>query len=73
MSDTRIKSSDMPNSLQTYLREIKDESLLTAAEECTLAEEIASGDVDARTRMIQANLRLVVKIALDYVGRGMVL
>jgi RNA polymerase primary sigma factor len=73
MSDTRIKNSDVPNSLQTYLREIKDESLLTAAEECTLAEAIARGDVDARTRMIQANLRLVVKIALDYVGRGMVL
>jgi RNA polymerase primary sigma factor len=71
MSDTRMKSGDVPNSLQTYLREIKDESLLTAAEECSLAEEIASGDLDARTRMIQANLRLVVKIALDYVGRGM--
>ena len=73
MSDTRTKNSDVPNSLQTYLREIKDESLLTAAEECTLAEAIARGDLDARTRMIQANLRLVVKIALDYVGRGMVL
>ena len=73
MSDTRTKNSEVPNSLQTYLREIKDESLLTAAEECTLAEAIARGDLDARTRMIQANLRLVVKIALDYVGRGMVL
>ena len=73
MSDTRTKNSDVPNSLQIYLREIKDESLLTAAEECTLAEAIARGDLDARTRMIQANLRLVVKIALDYVGRGMVL
>ena len=47
--------------------------LLTAAEECTLAEAIARGDKDARTRMIQANLRLVVKIARDYVGRGMIL
>ncbi len=73
MSDTRTKNSEVPNSLQTYLREIKDEALLTAAEECTLAEAIARGDLDARTRMIQANLRLVVKIALDYVGRGMVL
>ena len=44
--------------------------LLTASEECTLAEAIARGDKDARTRMIQANLRLVVKIARDYVGRG---
>ena len=61
------------NSLQVYLKEIRDESLLTAAEECALAEAIAPGDNDARTRMIQANLRLVVKIARDYVGRGMVL
>jgi RNA polymerase primary sigma factor len=73
MSDTRTKDNDVPNSLQLYLREIKDESLLTAAEECALAEAITRGDGDARARMIQANLRLVVKIALDYVGRGMVL
>src|SRR6185312_16527114 len=38
-----------------------------------LAEAIARGDRDARTRMIRANLRLVVKIARDYVGRGLVL
>ena len=56
-----------------YLKEIRDESLLTAAEECTLAEAIARGDKDARSRMIQANLRLVVKIARDYLGRGMIL
>jgi RNA polymerase primary sigma factor len=59
--------------LQVYLKEIKDESLLTAAEECALAEAIARGDKEARSRMIQANLRLVVKIARDYVGRGMIL
>ncbi len=47
--------------------------MLTAAEECPLAEAIARGDKDARSRMIQANLRLVVKIARDYVGRGMIL
>ena len=58
------------NSVQGYLREIKDESLLTPAEECALAEAIALGDSAARTRMIQANLRLVVKIAGEYVGHG---
>ena len=47
--------------------------MLTAAEECELAEAIARGDRDARTRMIEANLRLVVKIARDYVGRGIAL
>jgi RNA polymerase primary sigma factor len=59
--------------LQIYLREIKDGSLLTAAEECALAEAISHGDEDARSRMIEANLRLVVKIARDYLGRGLVL
>ena len=46
---------------------------MSAVEECELADAIARGDKDARTRMIQANLRLVVKIARDYVGRGMAL
>jgi RNA polymerase primary sigma factor len=46
--------------------------LLTAEEE-DLAAPIACGDRDARARMIRANLRLVVKIAHDYVGRGIVL
>jgi RNA polymerase primary sigma factor len=71
MHQTRTKIAGEPNSLQVYLREIKDESLLTAAEERVLADGIARGDRDARTRMIQANLRLVVKIAREYVGRGM--
>jgi DNA-directed RNA polymerase sigma subunit (sigma70/sigma32) len=43
--------------------------LLSATEEHSLAEAIAAGDSNARTRMIQANLRLVVKIARDYMGR----
>jgi len=72
MNDARGKNAGMPNSLSVYLREIKDESLLTAAEECALADAIARGDRDARTRMIQANLRLVVRIAREYLGRGMV-
>jgi RNA polymerase primary sigma factor len=55
------------------LKEITDESLLTASEECALAEAIARGDTNAKSRMIQSNLRLVVKIARDYTGRGMVL
>ncbi len=60
-------------SLDTYLREIREDALLSAAEEHELAAAIAAGDRDARTRMIQANLRLVVKIAREYVGRGMIL
>src|SRR5262245_62413090 len=73
MTCSRAKDCDVPNSLNLYLREIKDDPLLSAAEERALAEAIARGDREARSRMIQANLRLVVKIARDYLGRGMVL
>ena len=54
-----------------YLREIRDDALLSAAEECSLARAIAGGDLEAKSRMIRANLRLVVKIARDYAHRGM--
>jgi len=73
MSCTRANYAGHANSFQTYLREIRDEVLLTAAEECALAEAIARGDGDARSRMIQANLRLVVKIAREYMRRGLAL
>jgi RNA polymerase primary sigma factor len=72
---TRLQARDCgaSNTLDTYLREIRDDPLLSAAEERALADAIARGDRDARARMIQANLRLVVKIAREYVGRGLVL
>ena len=73
MSCFHAKDCGAPDSLNLYLREIKDDALLTAAEERSLAEAIARGDVNARARMIQSNLRLVVKIARDYLGRGLVL
>ncbi len=57
--------------LDLYLREIRDDALLSAVEECELARAIARGDKEARARMIRANLRLVVKIARDYSGRGL--
>jgi len=72
MTHARENVAGVLNCLQIYMREIKDESLLTASEECALADAIARGDRDARTRMIQANLRLVIKIARDYVGQGIV-
>lgn len=73
MNRLQTSTHEVSSGLQVYLREIKDDSLLSAAEERDLASAIARGDKDARTRMIQANLRLVVKIARDYLGRGMVL
>ena len=54
--------------LQLYLREIGQVKLLTRQEEIVLANRIRRGDQRAREHMIKANLRLVVKIAHDYVG-----
>jgi RNA polymerase primary sigma factor len=61
------------NELQPYFRSLKEETLLTAGEECILAEAIARGDKKAFDRLIQANLRLVVRIARDFAGRGLLL
>ncbi|MDR2356867.1 MAG: RNA polymerase sigma factor RpoD [Oscillospiraceae bacterium] len=57
--------------VRMYLKEIGKVSLLTAEEELELATLMATGDKDARRRMAEANLRLVVSIAKRYVGRGM--
>lgn len=54
-----------------YMREISRYDLLTAEEEINLARAIAKGSEAARQQMIQANLRLVVKIARRYMHRGM--
>lgn len=54
-----------------YLDEIRADALLSADDERDLAAAIARGDKAARARMIRANLRLVVRIARDYVGRGL--
>ncbi|MDP3762506.1 MAG: RNA polymerase sigma factor RpoD, partial [bacterium] len=58
------------DSVQMYLREIGKTPLLTSDEEKELAKKIEKGDVEARNRLIQANLRLVVSIAKKYVGRS---
>ncbi|GAC1334724.1 MAG: RNA polymerase sigma factor RpoD/SigA [Isosphaeraceae bacterium] len=59
------------STLDVYLDEIRDDALLTAAEERPLADAIARGDRNAKSRLIQANLRLVVRVARDYAGRGL--
>ena len=58
-------------SLKLYLREISQTPLLTAQEELDLSQRIKQGDPEARSHMIRANLRLVVKIAQDYANYGM--
>ena len=57
--------------VRMYLKEIGRVDLLSAAEEIALAERIEQGDEEARKRLAEANLRLVVSIAKRYVGRGM--
>ena len=54
-----------------YLKEIGKVPLLSAEEEVDLAKRMAEGDEDAKKRLAEANLRLVVSIAKRYVGRGM--
>lgn len=57
--------------VRMYLKEIGRVDLLTPEEEIALAERIAQGDEEAKRRLAEANLRLVVSIAKRYVGRGM--
>ncbi len=57
--------------VRMYLKEIGRVPLLTAEDEVTLARRIEEGDEDAKRRLAEANLRLVVSIAKRYVGRGM--
>ena len=54
-----------------YLKEIGKVPLLTADEEVELAKRMEEGDVEAKKKLAEANLRLVVSIAKRYVGRGM--
>lgn len=57
--------------VRMYLKEIGTVALLNAEEEKVLAQAMATGDEEAKQRLCEANLRLVVSIAKRYVGRGM--
>lgn len=59
------------DSLRVYLREIGRHKLLNGTEEIELGRAVRDGDADARRRLIQANLRLVVSIAKRYTNRGL--
>ena len=61
---------DLPDSVQTYLKEIGKIKLLTGQEEKDLAKRVEKGDKEARRKFIEANLRLVVSIAKRYVNRS---
>src|SRR5690606_39927584 len=57
--------------VRMYLKEIGRVPLLSAEDEIELAKRIENGDEEAKRRLAEANLRLVVSIAKRYVGRGM--
>jgi RNA polymerase primary sigma factor len=59
------------DAIKLYLKEIQKTNLLTAEQERELAQRISEGDSAARDRMIESNLRLVVKIAKRYMNRGL--
>ena len=64
-------SVNIEDPVRMYLKEIGKVPLLTAEEEIDLAKRMEEGDEDAKKRLAEANLRLVVSIAKRYVGRGM--
>jgi RNA polymerase primary sigma factor len=64
-------ASAVQSPLETYLREINETPLLSPDDEQDLAVAIGEGDVQARDRMVRANLRLVVNIARGYTGKGL--
>jgi RNA polymerase primary sigma factor len=66
-----MASEDSDTGIKIYLRDIGRVRLLTPQEEIDLAARIKKGDREARALMIKANLRLVVKIAHDYVNLGL--
>lgn len=66
-----VGEGDIGNTLQTYLREIRRAPLLTPQEEYATAVKARAGDFSARQAMIERNLRLVVSIAKNYLGRGL--
>ena len=70
-TETMADSFSTDDPVRMYLKEIGKVSLLTAEEEIELAKRMAEGDEEAKKRMAEANLRLVVSIAKRYVGRGM--
>ena len=66
-----VESSAAPDAMRLHLTSIGKVSLLTASQEIALAKRIERGDMEAKRRMVEANLRLVVSIAKNSSGRGM--
>ena len=71
MEVTNIDGVSVDDPVRMYLREIGKIPLLTYEEEAELAQRIVEGDEEAKQKLAESNLRLVVSIAKKYVGRGM--
>lgn len=65
--------SDMEDSIGSYFAEIASSSPLSADEEVALARRISEGYEEARNRLVEANLRFVVSVAMEYQNRGVAL
>jgi RNA polymerase primary sigma factor len=70
ISKLLTKEIDSQNSLKTYLKEISKYDLLTPAEENALFKAILAGNLEAKNKLLNANLRLVVNLAKHYINRG---
>ena len=71
MEVTNLDGVSVDDPVRMYLREIGKIPLLTYEKEAELAQKIVEGDEDAKKKLAESNLRLVVSIAKKYVGRGM--
>ena len=72
LDDSEItKDININDPVRMYLKEIGRISLLSPEEELELSEQVASGDEEAKKKLAESNLRLVVSIAKRYVGRGL--
>ena len=71
MDITNLDGVSVDDPVRMYLREIGKIPLLTYEEEAELAQRIVEGDEEAKQKLAESNLRLVVSIAKKYVGRGM--
>ncbi len=72
LADLSVPDSvSIDDPVRMYLKEIGKVPLLSGQEEADLAQKMSEGDLDAKHRLAEANLRLVVSIAKRYVGRGM--
>lgn len=66
-----VSGAKAPDTVDIYFKSIRSIPLLTTTEERTLARLVARGDKEARRKMIEANLRLVINIAKRYLNRGL--